>query len=58
MERSCKDCRWCVDAETKSGALVALRVNDVDGDYMAEVGYLSGADCEGFAYVYSFERGD
>ena len=55
MEKSCADCKWCVRVENKSGNEVMLCMNDEDGDYMVEVGYCSGEDCEGFESDYSEE---
>lgn len=55
--RYCMDCLWCHVVELKSGAYVSMCVNNEDGCYPEEVGYLSCA-CDGFESDYEDDEDD
>lgn len=50
-EAYCYNCKWCRVLELKSGKYIQVCINDVDGECLNEVGYLS-AGCGGYESDY------
>ena len=51
-EPYCYNCKWCRVLELKSGKYIQVCINDVDGECLNEVGYLS-AGCGGYESDYT-----